>query len=219
MPDIIEGEPIPHDLLNTIVPNNRKKAEATLVSKAADTAKMGAAIGPWIVTNREAGTFLSLFCFTMAHEMLMRSVAKPKVEQFVQAVRADPKTCVLLSPCVVQADSVAGASSAPSDSAGEAGTPCSWHRKTARPRWTWSSPTTPVRLVFFSQPKSLPIYMLVSVLTVAAFLSNDDVKPIKSVPVAIFKGSNDDMMDQKALDEVSQASCPRPSLVIFLGEQ
>ena len=31
------------------------KKEATVVSKAADGAKTAAALGPWLVTNREAG--------------------------------------------------------------------------------------------------------------------------------------------------------------------
>lgn len=39
----------------TIVPNKRVKESATAISKAADTVKMGAALGPWIVANREAG--------------------------------------------------------------------------------------------------------------------------------------------------------------------
>jgi hypothetical protein len=35
-----------------------------------------------------------------------------------------------------------------------------------------------------------------------AFLVNADVEPIKTVPVAIFKGTDDDMMTDSALDEV-----------------
>jgi hypothetical protein len=42
----------------TIVPNKRVKESATAISKAADTVKMGAALGPWIVANREAGASL-----------------------------------------------------------------------------------------------------------------------------------------------------------------
>lgn len=38
----------------------------------------------------------------------------------------------------------------------------------------------------------------------AAFLVNADVEPIKSVPVAIFKGTDDAMMDEKALDDVEE---------------
>ena len=38
----------------------------------------------------------------------------------------------------------------------------------------------------------------------SAFLVNADVEPIRSVPVAIFKGTEDAMMDEKALDEVGR---------------
>jgi hypothetical protein len=41
-----------------------------------------------------------------------------------------------------------------------------------------------------------------ALLTSPAFLVNADVEPIKSVPVAIFKGTDDDMMTDSALDEV-----------------
>ena len=46
--------------VQVIVPNKRVQAEATVVSKAADTVKMGAALGPWVVANREAGQLADL---------------------------------------------------------------------------------------------------------------------------------------------------------------
>lgn len=73
MPDPFMGEPVPTDMLNTIVPNKREQAKATALSKAADTAKMGATLGPFSVKNREA-------------------VVKPLLEKFIQGVRAEPNT-------------------------------------------------------------------------------------------------------------------------------
>ncbi|KAK4689398.1 carboxymethylenebutenolidase, partial [Tremellales sp. Uapishka_1] len=73
LPDVFEGDAIPESLLKTIAPNLRDQAEATVVSKAADTAKMAASLGPWLVKHREA-------------------VARPIVEGFVQNLKADPST-------------------------------------------------------------------------------------------------------------------------------
>ena len=39
---------------------------------------------------------------------------------------------------------------------------------------------------------------------ITAFLVNADVEPIKSVPVAIFKSTDDDIMTEDALDEVGR---------------
>ncbi|WWC66802.1 uncharacterized protein I206_100708 [Kwoniella pini CBS 10737] len=73
LPDFFEGDAIDHNLLNAIVPNLRVQAEATVASKAVDSAKMAAALGPWITKHREA-------------------VSKPIIEKFFQALRADPST-------------------------------------------------------------------------------------------------------------------------------
>ncbi|KAK6905254.1 hypothetical protein I203_106074 [Kwoniella mangroviensis CBS 8507] len=73
LPDFLEGDAIDHDLLNAIVPNLRVQAEATVASKAVDSAKMAAAMGPWITKHREA-------------------VSKPIIENFFKALRADPST-------------------------------------------------------------------------------------------------------------------------------
>ncbi|ORY29326.1 putative cytoplasm protein [Naematelia encephala] len=73
-PDVFDGDAVPVDMLNTIVPNPQVKAEATALSKVADGAKTGATLGPWLVKHREA-------------------VSKPKIEEFVQAVRqAEPSS-------------------------------------------------------------------------------------------------------------------------------
>jgi len=75
-------------------------------------------------------------------------------------------------------------------------------RRTRPPESTWPSPTTPVS----SPPKHSLLHIQDEggqTLT-PAFLVNADVEPIKSVPVAIFKGTEDAMMDEKALDEVEE---------------
>ncbi|KGB78186.2 cytoplasmic protein [Cryptococcus deuterogattii R265] len=73
LPDFFEGDSIPDSLLQSIVPNVRYQAEASALTKAADTAKSAAALGPWLVKHREA-------------------VIRPLVEKFVHAVRSDPST-------------------------------------------------------------------------------------------------------------------------------
>ncbi|WRT63806.1 uncharacterized protein IL334_000731 [Kwoniella shivajii] len=73
LPDFFEGDAIDHELLNTIVPNLRVQAEATIATKAVDTAKTGAALGPWLAKHREA-------------------VSKPLVEKYFQSLRADQST-------------------------------------------------------------------------------------------------------------------------------
>ncbi|WWC85849.1 uncharacterized protein L201_000716 [Kwoniella dendrophila CBS 6074] len=73
LPDFLEGDAIDHNLLNSIVPNLRVQAEATVASKAVDSAKMAAAMGPWVAKHREA-------------------VSKPIIENFFKALRADPST-------------------------------------------------------------------------------------------------------------------------------
>ncbi|EAL17969.1 hypothetical protein CNBK3200 [Cryptococcus deneoformans B-3501A] len=73
LPDFFEGDPIPESLLQSIVPNLRHQAEATALTKAADTAKAAAALGPWLVKHREA-------------------VTRPLVEKYVQSVRSDTST-------------------------------------------------------------------------------------------------------------------------------
>ncbi|WVR03575.1 hypothetical protein IAU60_000567 [Kwoniella sp. DSM 27419] len=145
LPDFFEGDAIDHNLLNSIAPNLRVKAQATVASKAVDTAKMAAAMGPWIAKHREA-------------------VSKPIVEQFVQAVRADAST-----------------------------------GKIATIGYCWGGRYS----LLLAQDES-PAKVDVAVGTHPAFLVNDDVKPITRIPVAIFKGTEDDMMSEDALNEVEQ---------------
>ncbi|WVF65951.1 hypothetical protein IAT40_000689 [Kwoniella sp. CBS 6097] len=143
LPDFLEGDAIDHNLLNSIVPNLRVKAEATVASKAIDTAKMAAAMGPWVAKHREA-------------------VSKPLIEKYVQAVRADPST-----------------------------------GKIAAVGYCWGG-----RYSLILAQDDSPAKVDVAVGTHPSFLVNDDVKPITSVPVAIFKGTEDDMMSDDALKEV-----------------
>ncbi len=69
------GDNIPPTYLKDIVPNLRDQEKATLVEKAASTARAGAVLGPWLIRHREA-------------------VAKPIVDGFIKAVREDPATWV-----------------------------------------------------------------------------------------------------------------------------
>ncbi|KAK1926018.1 dienelactone hydrolase [Papiliotrema laurentii] len=145
IPDLFESGPVSHELLNTIVPNKRVQAQATVVSKAADTAKTAAALGPWLISNREA-------------------VSKPKIEAFVKAVKEDPTT----------------------DKVGAVG-------------FCWGG-----RYALILAQEDSPARVDVAIANHPSFLVNADVEPIRSVPVAIFKGTEDAMMDEKALDEVEE---------------
>ncbi|WVQ80924.1 hypothetical protein IAT38_003031 [Cryptococcus sp. DSM 104549] len=143
LPDLFEGDAIPADHLQAIAPNLRYQAESTVVSKAADGVKAGAALGPWLAKHREA-------------------VAKPLIENFVKAVRADSST-----------------------------------GKIALNGYCWGGRYSLVLAQSSSTAKPD-----VAIATHPSFLTNDDVKPITDVPVAIFKGDKDDIMSDEALKEV-----------------
>lgn len=70
VPDILKGDPIPHDLLNAIVPNLNEQKRQSFATKAANGIKAGAAYGPWAIKHREAVTL-------------------PVVTEYLKAVRAD----------------------------------------------------------------------------------------------------------------------------------
>jgi len=71
VPDFFEGDPIPHDLLNTIAP--KAPQERSTVQAALDQTKTMTVFGPWLVKHREA-------------------VVKPLIDAFVKTVRDDPVT-------------------------------------------------------------------------------------------------------------------------------
>ncbi|KAK8845585.1 hypothetical protein IAR55_006301 [Kwoniella newhampshirensis] len=142
LPDVFEGDSVDIANLNAIVPNNRYKAQATVASKAADSVKAAAALGPWLAKHREA-------------------VARPIVEKFVQAVRADPST-----------------------------------GKIAAVGYCWGG-----RYVALLAQDDCAARIDVGVSTHPSFLVADDLKPITKVPIAIFKGSHDDMTSDDQLKE------------------
>ncbi|ORX34822.1 dienelactone hydrolase [Kockovaella imperatae] len=158
VPDFLGDSKVDEELLNTIAPNLRVQKEATVLPKAADTAKTGAAIGPFLITNREA-------------------VTKPKIEGFVQAVRAEPNT-----------------------------------RHIAAIGFCWGG-----RYSLLLAQEDSPARVDCAIANHPSFLTNDDVKEIKSVPVAIFKGTQDAMMSDDALDEVEgilSKNLPSDKLVV-----
>ncbi|EJD50872.1 alpha/beta-hydrolase [Auricularia subglabra TFB-10046 SS5] len=70
VPDFFQGDPIPHDMLNTIVP--RKPDDVSALDKAKNTALATAAFAPWLTRHREA-------------------VARPLIDNVVKALRDDPE--------------------------------------------------------------------------------------------------------------------------------
>jgi len=71
IPDFLEGDYVPHDLLKAIVPQT-SDPEPSLVEKGVNTAKVAASLGPWVAKHREA-------------------VVKPLIVKFVEAIKADPE--------------------------------------------------------------------------------------------------------------------------------
>jgi len=145
MPDLFEGDAVPIDMLNTIVPNMREKAQATLVTKASNTAQTATALGPFMVKHREA-------------------VVKPLLEKFVQGVRAESNTGGL-----------------------------------AAIGFCWGG-----RYALLLAQDDSPARVDVAVANHPSFLVNADVEPIKTVPCAIFLGTEDDMMSVDALAETEK---------------
>jgi len=73
VPDVLEGDALDIEFLQSIEPPLKKKEEAGLVDKAMGTVDVMATLGPWLVKHREA-------------------VAEPIISGFVNAVKAIPGT-------------------------------------------------------------------------------------------------------------------------------
>ncbi|KAK4898892.1 hypothetical protein LTR27_003623 [Elasticomyces elasticus] len=73
IPDVHEGDSIDISFLQTVEPQLPEREKLSLVDKAASTAKVGATLGPWLATHREA-------------------VARPIIENFIDKVRYIPGT-------------------------------------------------------------------------------------------------------------------------------
>lgn len=68
------GDAVPIDILRKMIPTKPQQEEdekKSLVEKAADTASVGATMGPWLLRHREAVSF-------------------PKIKEFLTHLRADP---------------------------------------------------------------------------------------------------------------------------------
>jgi len=68
---LIIGDPVPESIMAKLVPTKEEAAAKSLVDKAADTAAVGATLGPWLIKHREA-------------------VSLPLIQSFVRHLRSDP---------------------------------------------------------------------------------------------------------------------------------
>lgn len=73
VPDILQGDPLPIDFLQSVEPPLKDKKQAGLIDTAKNTAIVGTTLPPWLLKHREAVTL-------------------PLVEKFVDDVRALPGT-------------------------------------------------------------------------------------------------------------------------------
>ena len=70
IPDVFQGDPVSHELLNTITP--RKPAEVSEVQKTKNTAVTEATLGPWLAKHSDA-------------------VSRPLIDGVVKALKEDPE--------------------------------------------------------------------------------------------------------------------------------
>jgi len=73
IPDVHEGDSLPEEFLKTAEPPLADREKLTTIDKAANGAKTGATLGPWLIKHREG-------------------VARPLVENFIKSVRSIPGT-------------------------------------------------------------------------------------------------------------------------------
>jgi len=77
LPNLVDST-IPEWMVKVAAPKNRELDNKSYLEKAKDTFLMGAEYGPWLIRHRE-------------------SVTKPKIRQFISAIRRDPDTKKLFS--------------------------------------------------------------------------------------------------------------------------
>ena len=73
VPDVLEGDPLAIELLQSIEPSLKQKEEESLLDKAKETFDIMAVLGPWLAKHREA-------------------VAEPIISGFIDHVRTIPGT-------------------------------------------------------------------------------------------------------------------------------
>lgn len=73
IPDVQQGDSLPHDFLQDIEPPLEVRENLTALEKTAKTAKVGATLGPWLMKHREGVTL-------------------PLVDGFIKTVRMIPGT-------------------------------------------------------------------------------------------------------------------------------
>ncbi|CAD6587929.1 MAG: hypothetical protein TREMPRED_004893 [Tremellales sp. Tagirdzhanova-0007] len=190
MPDLMANDAVSIDQLNrgigsvpqTIAPNMRVKAQATMISKAADTATTAATLGPWMFRHREAGMsvshhfrnmiFLILSTYTTPLSWLGVSVTLPILEKFVQGVRGETNT-----------------------------------GKIGAIGFCWGGRYA-MLLAQEKSPAQVDAIIQLDNFGWAASLEEADVKEIKSVPCAIFLGTQDDMVTVDKLAETEKIMRP-----------
>jgi len=69
VPDFFEGDPLPHDFLQSVEPPLEKREKLTVVEKAKNTATVASTLGPWAIKHREA-------------------VSRPIIEKFFKETKA-----------------------------------------------------------------------------------------------------------------------------------
>ncbi|RDW68525.1 hypothetical protein BP5796_09182 [Coleophoma crateriformis] len=73
VPDVLQGDSLPIEFLQSIEPPLKEQATLSMVDKAKNTAVVGTTLPPWLLRHREA-------------------TAKPLIDDFIAAVRAIPGT-------------------------------------------------------------------------------------------------------------------------------
>jgi len=66
-----KGDPVPESIMQKLIPTKQQAEQKTMVDKVADTASVGATMGPWLIKHREA-------------------VSLPLIQKFVSHLRSDP---------------------------------------------------------------------------------------------------------------------------------
>ena len=92
IPDLFDGDYVPHDLLKAIVPQESDETPG-LVEAGVQKAKVAASLGPWVFKHRE-GQSTKAYTVVQALTVLLPlvpflDVSKPILIKFIEAVKAD----------------------------------------------------------------------------------------------------------------------------------